>query len=139
MLDGDALLYQLLRKGLAPEVTLKPDLEVDTIDRVPYVTYTGVGGNSIADNGVTPIAWTWTLVVNVFHTDLDEAKDVAEAVYDLVHGWNDVWGTSHKIAGLGHAAEVSDLSLFSKTGQADIPGHTIQQLTGQFLLQLHKA
>lgn len=140
MLDGDALLFQLLRKGIAPEVTLKPDLEVDAIDRFPYVTFTGIGGAALNDRGsLAPIAWDWNLTVNVFDTDLDDCKAVATAFYDLVHSWNDPWGTAHMIPGLGHATQVSDLSLFSKVGSADIPGHTVQQLAGSFALQLHSA
>jgi hypothetical protein len=140
VLDGDALLYQLLRKGLVETITLKPDLEVDMIDRFPYVTFTGIGANSIDDGGaMPPSAWEWALEVSVFHTDLDEAKKVAEAIYDLVHSWNDPWGTAHIIADLGHAAEVTDRSLFTRVGEAELPGHTIQQLQGGFALQLHQA
>jgi hypothetical protein len=140
VLDGDALLYQLLRKGLVEDITLKPDLEVDAIDHFPYVTFTGMGNNSLDGGGaMPPSAWDWTLEVSVFHVDLDDAKAVAEAVYDLVHSWNDPWGTAHIIDGLGHATEVTDRSLVQRVGEADLPGHTIHQLQGGFALQLHKA
>lgn len=140
MLDGNGLLYTLLRRLLPLEVTLRPNIDLDAIDSLPYVTFTGLGGQALNDGGgIPPIAWDWSLDIQIVHSNLDAAKELASDLYDGIHGWNDVWGSSHIVDGVGHVSSVTDRSLFGVIGKADVPGHTLVQLAGGFSLALHKA
>lgn len=142
MLNGEKLLYQLLL-ALTPEgVTLKPDLDVDAIDRFPYVTFTSIAGPSrYTATDAAPKAWDWSLDMSIFHDDLEAGAELASFYYDLVHSWNDVWlpEPTFLIPGLGHVAEVTDKAPFARVGTSAIDGHSITQYQGGFDLQLHQA
>jgi hypothetical protein len=140
VLDGNGLLYTLLRRLLPEDVVLRPNIDLDAIDTLPYVTFTGLGGQALNDGGgIPPIAWSWELDIQIVHHDLDSAKALAGVLYDGIHGWNDVWGDSHIVDGVGGATAVTDRSLFSVIGKADVPGHQLVQLAGAFSLDLHQA
>jgi len=142
MLDGNALIYQLLTPfALTENVTLRPDMDVSRDDGLPLVTFTGRPGTSLANDGggVAPMAWYWGLDFSVFTESHDEAKSLSGRLYDFVHGWNNVWGKTHIVRDLGHASTVTDRALFSKLMSTEVNGHNITQFVGAFDLQLHQA
>lgn len=148
MLNGNRLLFELLKPvALDLGVTLKADIDVTSIDVFPFATFTGRPGAALNDRGTTtPMAWEWSLDMSFFDVGEQATFDLASAFYDHVHSFNldTLWappGTvrTDLIEGLGHAANVSDRTVPSKVGSADIKGHFVVQYSGGWDLQLHQA
>lgn len=138
VLDLDLLVYTLLTRSI-PDVPFAPDLDVDSIGRLPLVTFTVTGGAAVAGSPAPPFAWDASLALSVFGEGIDEARATAGRVYDAVWSWDDPFNGLGIIDGLGHAAAIDDESLFTRIGTVDIAARSITQYAGSFGLQLHKA
>jgi hypothetical protein len=141
MLDLSHLMFQLLRRPLPYTITIRDEVDVDTIDELPTITYRLIPGPSIdGGTGKPPSAWACELGLDIFAPNFKDATKLAGEVYDLLHTWNDVWGEAHIIPELGHASKVEDRGLFSKVYDGPLDSETsITQLSGLFGLQLHQA
>jgi len=139
MLNLELLIYTLLRNGLDESITLAPDLDVDSIDTFPLVTFTVTGGSAIQGSSSPPGAWDVGVLINIFHDGLAAASQVAAAVYDLVWSWDDPFGGAGIATGLGHAGEVDDQELFNRAGTVHIDSRSVTQYSGSFNMQLHDA
>ena len=139
MLNLELLIYTLLRNGLDQSITLAPELDVDSIDAFPLVTFTVTGGSAVQGSSSPPTAWDVGLLLNIFHDDLAEASQIASDVYDLVWSWDDVFGGTGIADGIGHAGEVDDQELFNRAGTVHIDSRSVTQYSGSFNMQLHDA
>jgi hypothetical protein len=146
VLDGDRLIYQLLRRGLPETLAVYSSIDVKAVESYPLLTFRSTGGAGLTNGGSTmPQAWLWDADLILLHTDYDELRVIAGHVYDLVHSWGqDPWADESGvipglIPGLGHATAVTDRSLFSRVNEADVGGHTVTQVLGSFSMQLHQA
>jgi hypothetical protein len=143
MLDFEALVYQLLSRGL-PQARVVPELDVGDLDfnepeAMPLVMFTITPGAAVPGSLAPPQAWDCTLFFNVFEGSRDEAAALATAVYELVWSWNNPWATAHIVDGIGYAAEIEDQSVFSRIITGDVGARTITHYSGGFGLQLHTA
>lgn len=141
MLDFEALCYQLLTRSL-PDITIRPEHEVDEVDGFPIIMFTISGGNQLAGIAGKPLAWDANLSLSVFDTSLDSARALAGRAYDAVWAWDDPFALppAGLIDELGHAAEIEDQSVFTRVGTADIgDSRFVTQYDGRFGLQLHSA
>lgn len=140
MLDLEELAYRLFRDPMDSSVDVTSELDVDTVDRVPLLTFRVIGGPSINGGHGVPSAWNCELVVDLFDEDHERCRALARSVYDLVHSWNDIFAGTNIIDGLGHVSEVVDRSLFTRIFDGPVEGNThITQMSGSFGLQLHAA
>lgn len=146
MLDMEALIYQLLRRtldGIGPTLTvpatvdLKPDLEADSFEHIPLVTFTITGGQAVDGSVSPPKAWEATLSLTLFADGMDAARELAGKVYDGVWLWDDPWKTDGHIEGVGHATSLDDQSLFTRTSQGAMDERLVIQMDAVFGLQLH--
>lgn len=138
MLNIERLAYLLLTRSL-PGVTVVPDLDVDSIDRFPLVTFTVTGGQALDLSGPKPAGWLATLSLTVFDDDMDDAIDLAGQVYDAVWSWNDPWAGLGAIDGVGHVADVDDSAVFTRVNTAQIGALSVTQMAGEFSFQAHQA
>lgn len=138
MLNIEQLFFKLLQQSL-PDIEFAPELDVDSIDRFPFVTFSATGGNALDSSGPKPNGWDCFLSLEVFDDDLDHAIEVAGQIYDAVWSWNDPWGGTNSVKDLGHVAEIDDQSIFTRVGSVAIGSRSITQLAGSFTLQAHQA
>lgn len=140
MLNIERLVYVVLSQIEPDVLNVAPDLDIDSIDEFPFMTYSIETGAALDGVQSRPTAWAVQLNLNLFVEGLDEAIDLAGIVYDAVWSWNDVFGSRPGfVEGLGHLTEVDDQSLFSRVSSVVIRGRGITQLAGSFVLQAHSA
>jgi hypothetical protein len=134
LVDDEQLIFALLRRDLASSVGVAAELDVDSIDSLPFVTFIVTGGDQGA-NG--PGLWAASLALNVFAQGQDEAWVTARAVYGAVHKW-DTPGASILDAApeLGYVSRVTDLNKFSRVGSVEMQGKNITQYLGTFELKI---
>lgn len=137
MLDLEKLIYELLKKSL-PDVTILPDVEVDSINHFPLITFTVVGGSALDLSGPRPNGWEADLSISLFEDDIDKAKALALTVYDVVWSWDDPFNDAGRIEGLGNAASIDDKSIFTRVGSVAIDDLTVTQMAGEYSLHLHE-
>lgn len=138
MLNIEELAYRLLKRDI-PGVAILPELDVDTIEELPAITFAVTGGEQINADGGKPSAWACHLSLNVFDVSMDAAFKVASRAYDAVWAWDDPWA-GLAIADFGWMDEISDASIFTRIGgDSDIDAHGITQFAGEFDMQAHQA
>lgn len=146
MLDMDELTYKLLRRtldGIGPtlstpaEIDLKPDLEADAFEHIPLVTFTITGGQALDGSTSPPKAWEATLSITVIGEGLDATREIAGRIYDGVWLWDDPWKPDGLYEGIGHATEIDDQSLFTRTFDGVMDERSVTQMDAVFGLQLH--
>lgn len=138
MIDAEQYIYQLVtRDALALDVspTVASDLDVDTIDELPFWGFTVTGDGQVA-NG--PGLWTFQLSWNVFAEGRDAAFASAAQLYALHHAWmEDPSTTVLEIEDQPiWVAELEDIDIFSRTARSVINGRDIVQFTGTFALAI---
>lgn len=138
-LDGERLIYELLKKGLADHMTVAADVDVDEMERYPTLTFALTGGSAIEGTVGIPRSWDFGLSLDLFHDDLDEAKQLAGLAYEWVWSWDDPWILNGTIPDVGRANEIFDRSIFTRVGTAPISDRHVHHLAGSFDLQIHAA
>ena len=138
MIDAEAVIYQLLVRDLPDDVTVRPAIDVDAMDVFPMVTFHVNVGQAV-DNASPPRAWTVTLDLAVFDDDLDDAKDLSFALYDIVWAWGNGFSAPPAIVddvgGVSHDS-VEDNSIFTRILTLDIESKQVTQYAGSFDLIL---
>jgi hypothetical protein len=137
MLDLELLAYKLLTATMPEGITILPAHEVDEIDVMPLVLFSVSGGNAVDGSPSPPFAWDVTLNLSFYAATLDDAKALAGEGYDAVWSWDDPWAGKGIVEDLGHAAEITDTALPTRTVTVDVPGHSITQYDGSFGMQMH--
>jgi len=129
MVDAEQLIYFLLRRDVPAEFAVTSEIDVDSTDNLPLVTF-AIGGDGQSDNG--PGLWHIVLDINVFGAGRGPAYDSALTVYDAVSAWND--SAPAVLPGVGWVHSVNDVSLFSRLASANINGRNVTQYSGSFAL-----
>jgi hypothetical protein len=106
---------------------------------LPLVMFAVNVGNAIPGSVSPPGAWEGSLDLTVFADTIDRAREISGEVYDAVWTWDDPFGVNHIVPGLGHVGEITDQTVFSRTGTVDLPTFSQTQYDGSFGLQLHRA
>lgn len=135
LIDAEQLVYTLLKRDVESriaEVLVLADLDVDSIENLPVVTYALSGGGQ-ESNGRG--LWEYTLSLNMFAEDND-AFDVAKAVYEAVWSWDEP-GVA-VLPGIGSVNAVADVSAPSRlVSGVQMIGKHVTQYTAAFALTLH--
>lgn len=141
LIDDEQLVNHLLKRDaptpadipwLRTAGVIEAELDVDSIDMLPFTTYR-VSGSGQDGNG--PGIWTATLTMNVYLESGDAAFDVCRHWYRKVHRWS-VPGEG-VVDGVGSVSEVEDLSKFSRVVSGlSIIGKHATQYVGSFGLAL---
>lgn len=131
LIDDEQLIYKLLQTTAPEGSTVIADLDVDSIEDLPCITFV-VTGEGQTGNG--PGLWDATLLVNVFADD-DTAFTVCKALYRGIHLWEH---PDHGfIEGIGAVEEVGDVSKFSRlVSGVQMIGKSVTQYSGTFGLAL---
>jgi hypothetical protein len=134
LVDDEQLLYALFTRDLAPGTQCAAELDVDSFDDLPLVTFVTTAGDQNA-NG--PGLWSVSLTVNVFADGQDAAWAVCKTVYGVIHAWaTPGGGVLAGLPELGHISRVEDVSKFSRTATVDLGGKNITQYAGLFTLSI---
>lgn len=135
LIDGEQIVYTLLRRDIASRVSgvdVVADLDVDSIENLPTVTYS-LSGGSQDSNGRG--LWEFTLSLNIFAEDAD-AFDVAAAVYAAVWSWDEP-GVA-VLPDLGSVNAVEDVSAPGRlVSGIQMIGKHVTQYVAVFALTLH--
>lgn len=128
----DKLMYELLQMdGL---LTL-PAVDVDSLDSLPLLTVAGGNGHMIR-NGFPGAGWEWTLFLTLYAPNRNDGDDMADTIYQIVHGWED---DQTLIAGLGYVNGVEDVSMFDRIGGAKFANKQIVQYAAAFTVRVRPA
>jgi len=138
LLDGEQVVNALLIRGLPEEIDIAADLDVNSIDELPCLTYT-LNGDGQSENG--PGLFTYTLTLSAFGDGLDQTFALAKAVYACVWSWDQDPQLTHVINDetnrlIGWVEDVEDVSSFSRVGSVDMVGKLVTQYVGVFSLTL---
>ena len=132
LLDDEQLFYFLLSRDKPADSVVSAELDVDSIDFLPFTTFR-VSGSGQDGNG--PGLWTATLSLTVYIESGDGAFDVCKHWYQKVHGWA-LPGVGI-LADVGSVEQVEDLSKFSRVVSGlSIIGKHATQYVGSFDLTL---
>lgn len=134
LLDDELMIFTLLKRDLDPSVMVASELDVDSIDHLPLVTFSIRGGDQMG-NG--PGLWSTPLVLNVFAEGQDDTWEVCKALYRIVHEWT-IPGNS-TIPNVGYISSLTDLSKFSKDPSVSMQGKNVTQYTGSFDLTIRNS
>lgn len=126
MIDAGSLFYSSLVRDLDSSVTVVAELQLDTIDNFPTVSFSWSGAGQTG-NGTE--LWFGFLDLNVFD-DVNSAFGNASAVYDLVHAW------PNQVAEFGWVESVTDQQMFSPVPSPVVAGRQVVQYAGSFALAL---
>lgn len=129
LIDDEQLVYLLLKRDLVDSVTLAAELDVESIDSMPFVTFNLRGGDQ---SGNGPGLWSCPLTIRVFAEGQDAAWELCSDLYRAVHMWAESGHST--VAGLGYVAVTTDLSKFSRDASVQMKGKNITQYTGSFEL-----
>jgi hypothetical protein len=135
LLDRDATDLQL---DDSEETWVAPDLDIEFLERIPALTW-NVSGDGQTSNSEG--LWTYIFNINCFGIGLDQAKALARAGYDVVHGWGTDPASSRFVVD-GDAIfvlEVQDIDLPSRVAKAMIDGRSVVQYSGTFAIALRSA
>lgn len=138
MIDAELLIKTLLDRDMPAGATAVPSIDVDVMDVFPMITFHVSVGQAI-DNSSPPQGWTVTLDLDVFDDDLDDAKALAFAVYDIVHAWADGFAIPPAIVNdVGYVSHdsVEDNSIFTRVLTVDVESKQVTQYAGSFDLIL---
>lgn len=131
LVDDEQLVFALLSRDLDDSVTVAAELDVDSIDTLPFVTFLSAGGEQ-GSNG--PGLWSVQLTVNVFGDGSTAAWETCRAVYRAIHAWAKPGASS--LPNLGHVSRVTDLSKFARVAAVAMQGKQITQYVGTFTLMI---
>lgn len=125
--DFERLMAQLLvRDGL----TVLPAVDVDSLGTLPLLTFAGGNGHQIR-NGYA--GWEWTLFLTLYANGRNQGGDLADTIYQTVHGWdNDQTG----VPGIGSVTSVEDGSMFDRIGGARLDDKNVVQYAASFLVRV---
>jgi hypothetical protein len=138
MIDAEKLIYDLLTRDLDDGVTVMPAIDVDVMDTLPLVTFHVTVGQAI-DNSSPPQGWVVTLNLDVFDDDLDDAKNLSFALYDVVWAWGNGFANPpaliEDVGGVAHDS-VDDNSIFTRVLTVEVESKRVTQYAGSFELTL---
>ena len=110
LIDVDRV-FQPLIAGLNLPGTVAADLDVDSIDHVPFITHS----STIQQTANGPGLWACTLVVTVFIDASDATFPLIQDLYDGIHAWGTPpFGIVPNVAGI---EEVVDVEAFTRQGK----------------------
>jgi hypothetical protein len=131
LIDSELLITKLMERDLGAEHHVAADVDVDTIDELPAITYTATSTGE-TDNGLDTV----TLSVNVFAESIDEAFRVAQKTHNVIWTW-DADPSGAMVDGVGWIQDVEDVSTFSRVGTVTVMvGRSITQYVGVYTLTL---
>lgn len=132
--DFEKLMYQLLTADL-PDIKVAPSVDVDSITDLPLLVFTGTAGHMIS-NGTPALGWEWTLALSLFTADRDTGSDLADLIYQTVHGFDD---RKAAITGVGGVSSVDDESMFTRSAIAELDGALVEQYDAAFTVRVRPA
>jgi hypothetical protein len=131
LVDDEQLIFQLLRRDLDDSVQVASEMDVDSIEDLPFVSFSLSGGEQ---DGNGPGLWRSSLTLNVFDKSQDSAWETCRELYRSVRTW-EIPGES-SIEGLGYVSSVTDMSKFSRIATVTLQGKNIVQYSGMFFLTI---
>lgn len=108
--DAELLLITLLGDAdLGADVIAATD--VDTADRIPVIIVNAITGQMIT-NGAPALGWEWTVNLSIIEKGIGPASDLADLVYQTMHGFHD---SQAGVEGVGYINHVADESMPRRT------------------------
>lgn len=129
LVDDELLVYTLLKRELPEGATLAAELDVDSIDTLPFITYNVRGGDQ---SGNGPGLWSSPLTIRVFAEGQDAGWELCRDLYRVIHLWAEPGNST--VPGVAYVTNVTDLSKFSRDATVAMEGKQITQYTGSFEL-----
>lgn len=129
LLDDELLVFALLKRDLPESVTVGAELDIDSIDHLPLVTFGSVGGNPVS-NG--PGLWSIPITFRVFAEGQDATWELCRDLHEAVMNWA-LPGVANA-EGIGQVHAVSVVSKFSRDATVDMQGKNVNQYSGSFEL-----
>lgn len=136
--DANLLLKRLFDQQF-PDATVAVASDVDQVDRLPLIIVNAGQGVRIASSSAG-IAWQWSVHVTILGDDLELVSDLADEIDEYMHSFGDSWDVSHgTIDGVGAISGVEDISIPTKTAQAELPAGGLVQFDGTYTVLVTKA
>ena len=126
--DIELLMVGLLDQAL-PGVTVLAETDVDAVDPLPMVIVRPVTGAMIS-NGGPGLGWSWLVALSILQKGHQEASDLADRVYGIVHGFEDQQAV---MAGVGCVTHVEDNSMPTRTATS-VTADNLTQYDGAWQL-----
>ena len=105
--------------------------DVDAVDHIPLVVVRALNGRMLGG----PNAWEWDVFVQILGLTRDQAADVADMVYKVMHTSHD---KNTRVPGVGAVTSVEDVSMPSRTSTTVTPAGDLTQYDGQFRVIVRK-
>lgn len=128
LLDDEQLIYALLRRDMAPEVMVAPEVDVTTWDTLPYATFFCIA-EEVASG---PDLWSVLVTYNAFGDGSGEAFELCRSLHAVTHSWATP-GVA-VLPGLGSIEDVTTVSKFSRVGTVTVYGKNVTQYAGSYSL-----
>ena len=127
--DPAAIISQLL---VYPGVQVRYSADVDTFGEAAYplLIWRCFGGVPVR-NGLAGAGQVWNLAISAFNTSEETTFDLANTVYQVVHGFPD-----QSPSAFGWVSSVDDAELFDRVTSVGFPDKTVVQYTGVFTIRV---
>jgi hypothetical protein len=133
------LLVKALFDQQFPDATVAVASDVDLVDRLPFIIVNAGQGVRVQSNSAG-IAWSWNVHITILGDDLELVSDLADEIDEYMHSFGDSWDVGHgRIDGVGAIGGVEDISIPTKTAQAETPAGGLVQFDGTYTVLVTKA
>lgn len=132
LLHVDRLFQALLTEGLPDDYEVAADLDVDSIDFIPFITHRSFTNQTGNADGL----WSVTLSVRLF-TEAASAFDSAATLYDVIHAWAES-PTAGILPGIGGIEQVEDSSALARVVTTSMMNKFVTQYDGTFQILVKK-
>jgi len=133
------LLMKMLFDQQFPDATVATASDVDAVDRLPFIIVNAGNGVRL-ESSSAGIAWQWNVHVTILGNDLEYVSDLADEIDEYMHSFGDSWIIGHgRIDGVGAIGGVEDISIPTKTAQAEVPTGDLVQFDGTYTVLVTKA
>lgn len=142
--DVEALLVELLQALFVDEVTVRSEVDntydpaeplTDAVlgeDGVPLILVRGITGRMV-QNGDYRLGWEWTVGFSIIGAGRDLTADIADALYQAVHGFHEHGAA---VEGVGWVSSVDDVAMPARTFTQAVHGQDLVAYDATFAVRV---
>ncbi|GAB2698371.1 hypothetical protein GCM10027194_35260 [Thalassiella azotivora] len=107
-------------------------VDVDAVDHLPLILLTPING-AMVSNGNPALGWEWTVAFTVLGSGRADTSDLADELYQAVHGLHD---DGAAVPGVGEVSSVEDVAMPTRTATSTVNAQDLTQFDGTFLIRV---